>query len=395
GLANLTALGATLFFTANDGATGTELWKSDGTTNGTVLVRDIQNGASGSSPTFLMVMGSTLFLRANDGTSGGELWKSDGTKSGTVLVKDIRKGSFSGVSSGFTVVGGKTLFFGANDGTAGTELWKSDGSANGTVLVKDIHKGTKGTTLLGLADLNGTLLFSANDDSSGLELWKSDGSTEGTAMIKDIRPGPGSSYPRWMMAVGSRFAWFVADDGQTGFELWRTDGTAKGTVLTDDINSGSRGSSPSYFTASAGDLIFTADDGIKGTEVWKLSLGAFALSTGAGCGDGHRAPTMAASDPVPGRTMAIWGRNAPVAATGFLFIGLRGPAIPLAANCYAYLRPGDTYLLGPFTTTSGDWRIFLPVPSDTPPGTAMLQAAFAPTASGFELTNGVMIKVSR
>lgn len=39
-----------LFFNANDGATGPELWQSDSTTAGTVLSRDINSGASGSNP---------------------------------------------------------------------------------------------------------------------------------------------------------------------------------------------------------------------------------------------------------------------------------------------------------------------------------------------------------
>ncbi|MEB3831575.1 ELWxxDGT repeat protein, partial [Phormidium sp. CCY1219] len=72
----------------------------------------------------------------DDGTNGFELWKSDGTAAGTVLVKDIRSGSGSSNPSNLTNING-TLYFGADDGTNGFELWKSDGTAAGTVLVKD------------------------------------------------------------------------------------------------------------------------------------------------------------------------------------------------------------------------------------------------------------------
>jgi ELWxxDGT repeat protein len=75
---------------------GIELWKSDGTTAGTVLVKDINPGSSDSSPASLTNFNGTLYFRANDGVNGYELWKSDGTAAGTVLVKDINPGSSGG-----------------------------------------------------------------------------------------------------------------------------------------------------------------------------------------------------------------------------------------------------------------------------------------------------------
>ena len=100
------------------------------------------------TPWNLTAVGNTLYFAAIDGTNGVELWKSDGTASGTVMVKNIRSGSLSSSPYEFTAIG-NTLYFAANDGTNGIELWKSDGTASGTVMVKDIYPGGIGNSGLG------------------------------------------------------------------------------------------------------------------------------------------------------------------------------------------------------------------------------------------------------
>src|SRR5439155_258428 len=88
---NLVNVNGTLFFTADDGVHGRELWRSDGTAAGTVMLKDISSSA-GADPTELLNVAGTLFFTATDGTQGRELWKSDSSAAGTVLVKDIRAG---------------------------------------------------------------------------------------------------------------------------------------------------------------------------------------------------------------------------------------------------------------------------------------------------------------
>jgi ELWxxDGT repeat protein len=117
---SLTAIGSTLYFAADDGTNGIELWKSDGTASGTVLVKDI-NPAGDAEPDSLTAVGSTLYFTAIDGTNGYELWKSDGTASGTVLVSDINPAGDADPS--YLTAAGSTLYFVATDGTNGYELF--------------------------------------------------------------------------------------------------------------------------------------------------------------------------------------------------------------------------------------------------------------------------------
>ncbi|MHC4814454.1 MAG: ELWxxDGT repeat protein [Planctomycetota bacterium] len=260
----------TLFFSATDGTSGYELWKSDGTASGTMLLKDIRPGTASSSPYYLTVMDGRVYFRANDGSTGNELWKSDGTANGTVMVKDIRAGTGSASPNNIFFDGQGSLYFSANGGN-GNELWKSDGTANGTVMVKDINTSTAtaSSTPAVFAMMNGIAYFRANDGATGNELWKTDGTANGTVLVKDINPGSGSSSPNYLTFDGKNTIYFYANGGN-GNELWKTDGTTNGTVLVKDINATTTAasSSPQYFTPLGNKLLFSADDGINGRELW-------------------------------------------------------------------------------------------------------------------------------
>ena len=173
------------------------LIKTDGTEAGTSSVKTFDLRGGGSINELTNVNGTLFFnvpgtLAIADGfgeiSTNNELWKSDGTEAGTVIVKDIRPGNDSSNPNDLTDING-TLFFTANDGINGRELWKSDGTESGTVLIKDINPGEADsikTTFNSevssskLTDVNGTAFFTADDGTNGTELWKSDGTESGT-----------------------------------------------------------------------------------------------------------------------------------------------------------------------------------------------------------------------
>ena len=111
-----------LFFTADDGAHGVELWKADGSKTGTALVADLAPGTGSSHPGSLTATSNLLFFNADDGEHGAELWQTDGTAAGTRLVDDINPGSPPSDPEALTVAGNR-LFFRADDGITGDELW--------------------------------------------------------------------------------------------------------------------------------------------------------------------------------------------------------------------------------------------------------------------------------
>ena len=270
----LADVNGTLFFHAGDDLHGTELWKTDGTEAGTVLVKDVYSGPINSFPSELINVNGTLFFLAFSEGIGRELWKTDGTEAGTVLVKEINQDGIGPDPGWLTNLNG-TLYFVADDGVSGAELWKSDGTEAGTELVKDIRTGASGSSPTALVNVNGTLFFYANDGVTGQELWKSDGTQTGTELVKDIRAGgngafsslpPGATYIQLVKVNGELY--FRAHDGINGQELWKSDGTEAGTVLVKNIATDSLNAWPDYLTNVNGTLFFTTANGSRG-DLWK------------------------------------------------------------------------------------------------------------------------------
>lgn len=317
-------MGGVLYFTADDGIHGNELWKSDGTLGGTEMVIDLTPAmcptcTNMDSDIRELVAGDSHLFFASTGLVDGfpdsirELYVSDGTESGTEMVIDLFNCptstgevtiNYEGVNSLLVIPGSsygiqgqdRVVFSGfscsyENWVCFGEEPWISDGTLAGTIEIDNLRVGD---TSISTADGQGTVIdtigsqprdffqsgetiyFTADDNESGRELWKFNlvqSSSTGADLIKDIYEGSDDSFDIDANAEFTQFGdevYFAADDGITGVELWKTNGTIESTILVRNIDLNANSSNPKHLTVVNDEfLYFVADDGSHGRELWQ------------------------------------------------------------------------------------------------------------------------------
>ncbi len=302
-----TQSGNKIFFSRTTDAEGAELWVTDGTAAETHIIKDIVPGTEGSQPiSFAPVTIGGLpgaYFQARTPANGQELWITDGTSDGTVMVKDIYPGntsglgSFGGLPQFLSIPGSTQAFFVADDGTNGEELWYTDGTSIGTVMVDDIKPGSASSEPTNLKYYPGFpyIFFTATNNLTGTEAYVANSSN--SAILHDLAPGFASSKPGEFYLMPTSFV-FAADDGTTGRELWSTN-LSSPTLLADTTP----GLMPSYIinfmqlasdkllysslSASAGGIdskLMITDGTIPGTSAVKsldcVPGGIFSIITG-------------------------------------------------------------------------------------------------------------------
>ncbi|MES2431762.1 MAG: hypothetical protein V4556_12555 [Bacteroidota bacterium] len=222
-----------------------KIWKSDGTTEGTSLVVELpahafttsgaDAGTDVENDRNYSVTGNLMYFTGYDATNGAEPWITDGTTEGSHLIKNIKAGASPSYADGYIQMNGYVYFRAASVGTAAT-LWRTNGTEAGTVEIVVPALTIWSTTI---AKVNDKLVFIGNDNNvTGPEPWVSDGSVEGTFILKDVYAGSTGSTTAAAQNIHLRFndqhVFFVAANG-AGNALWRTDGTVSGTIqLTAD-----------------------------------------------------------------------------------------------------------------------------------------------------------------
>lgn len=263
------------YFSAYTPTTGWELWQSNGTTEGTLLFKDLLPGPTSASPGYFLATPHLVYFTVTKEAGPYEVWRTDGTDAGTYKL-----------SNGSTVEAaavGDMLFFNDCCTVSDVELWLSDGTVAGTHLVKDINPGAEPSIPKNLVTLGNKVYFFAQDAAHGTELWVSDGTAAGTQLLKDLLPGPASPTPNigvtdHELVVIDRMLYFRAIDPDSGYELWKSDGSAAGTAVVKDIHSSHNESSLiSYMTPVGDALYFVAKDNSGQMALWKTNATATAV----------------------------------------------------------------------------------------------------------------------
>jgi ELWxxDGT repeat protein len=273
----ITKVGNEVFFRAKDfsgfGSTP-DIWKTDGTTEGTVKVKDFP--IYGPNPDdFAEGSGKLWFFAGEYGTSSDwGLYTSDGTSEGTYQVKYFNLQEDYYHSYNVTGYNGGILFTIFLDGI-GNELYFSDGTEEGTYLVKNIWPGSGNTYTYNFVEVDGIAYFIANSPDGGTELWRTDASEEGTYQVTDLAEGEANgaydliNFKNTIGEVNGNLI-FGGSEADNEFEVYISDGTAEGTMLLADINPFGSSNPHSFFQAE--DYVyFEAFHPAFGYELWRTN----------------------------------------------------------------------------------------------------------------------------
>ncbi|HQF27801.1 MAG TPA: T9SS type A sorting domain-containing protein [Bacteroidia bacterium] len=290
--------GNALYFVAAANGANFDLWKTDGTTSGTIQLSTINATNTSLGHWTKLPNGKFVFSLFDGGAIyGRELFITDGTPGGTSILKDIDAGpltAFYGATD-FIKLEGNEFYFAATDNDYNYELWKSDGTAAGTIKLSNI--GATTPAIGHWNSINGKFVFSSFDNSTiyGRELWVTDGTPSGTTILKDIRNGLASSLDGAADFIynDGNILYFTATDNGTNYELWSTDGTQSNTLKVS--NTGSIANTIGHWTKLNNHFIFTMNDGgsTRGREMWVT--------------DGTFGNTQVLKDILPGTTSAFSG----------------------------------------------------------------------------------------
>lgn len=389
------SIGSALVFVGpGPGGRGVSLWRSDGTAKGTVRISTIVSNPADLTLLETRALAGRYYFTAGIKNQGDELWASDGTSAGTRRLTNFAKESAFQDQDGIylllpTLTAGSRVVFAADDGVHGAEPWVTDGTPAGTRLLRDLCPGPCKSLPFPAATIGSRLILNASTTAHGREPWVTDGTPVGTRILRDICAGACPSSPYGMVKLGGGLI-FGANDGRYGFQLWKTDGTPRGTTrLTTfpaEVSSVAR-----IGAAIPGAVLYSANSQRHGLELWRtdgtvagtvMVVDPFDRDIGGGrprdlLALGDRLLFLA-NDGIHGRE--LWTSDGTEEGTRLV---LDTPPYPTGTDRTDFTRwvtaGGVAYLMGTTSEGRGIWRT-----NGTEEGTYRLVSAGSRPASGDE-----------
>lgn len=273
------AMGSYVYFAAKDiqpngtSEYGIELWRSDGTTVGTTLVKDIAPGTGNSSPTNITAVGNKVFFSVTNPQNGQDssLWMSDGTAAGTKRVKDINPAGSDSIyiphGTGYNAVCGNLLYFRAatSNQLANYQIYRTDGTEAGTFKITD---DANGILYPKLTPFNGKMYWGGES-----KINYTDGTLAGTGSHAAF---VGTTFS--LTNLGNKLA-YVAEPFVPGgnYNILTTTGNNAGSLAV-ALDSSYRWFGSKLF--AAGNKVFLTRDGVNaqqsdhGAQVFSIDLNA-------------------------------------------------------------------------------------------------------------------------
>jgi ELWxxDGT repeat protein len=252
----------------------TALWSSDGTLDGTRKLKAFRNDGLSQ----FTKAGNFLYFVGNDGTTGDELWRSNGTAAGTVLVQDLATGATSSLINKLTALGDRVYFEASASGAPDDKQFfrtkdpsVPDPQGINIEAVPGTVVGNIKFTANSLTALNNRLYFSSRGNDGDNELWSVD-NTMASAVKTNLNSGNPSDPSDFFFADGKLYgvAKITSDPNETPTLVQMSPTVAA-------IPSGAGLTSPSNFVVNGNIVYFTARDG-DGNEVRKLDTNGNTIS---------------------------------------------------------------------------------------------------------------------
>ena len=248
-----------------------EVWRTDGTAAGTLLLATAPFLGAYSPALNPVVLKGRLFFRF-----GGKLWMSDGSAVGTQPLPSQLPGSTFGLAGGTETLYAASI---ENDGGPQT-VWAIDPTTDPTIdpttdpTALAVTQLGRFTSIKSNVDytfgnvLGNTLIFETADEQWVYQQWLTEGTPTSTRPVPDRRV---RSRARDFVTAGDR-RYFTSCDLRHGCELWSTDRLGEGARLVADLWPGPRGSDPQILAVSGGAIWFAATEPSVGNELWKIDL---------------------------------------------------------------------------------------------------------------------------